>query len=393
MNASLATTVNALASMEIESEATELNDKCQVCQQALFGHKDVFIADCQHRYHGRCLSRWQEQVEVARRRICLTCGDQTLPWGPGHDSNESSSRCKSWPLLVCRDNDLQTLQQMLATDPGVARRLFHSARAGRKITLLHVAAGSGHEACVRALLDGGADINSTAPNQGVTPLYLAAGAGHTSCVQLLIRHGARLGDLTKGGWTPVQSAAKRGDYQCLLALLDAGVDANKSTNSGWTPLHSTAQSASKKCTAALLAHGAHVDARTAHGWSPLHLSMQSGCIECVQELLNHGADINARTGNGKTPLYLATEQGWEDAVRYLLFKGCSGTYTTKDRHPVIIAVGYNRIGCLLALIRHGFDANVRLNNSLTPLHLASKKGFAECTHVLIEGKADVNAIN
>ena len=197
MNASLATTINALESIAIGSDATELNDECKMCQQALFGHKNVFIASCQHRYHGRCLSRWQKQVDVAMRRICPTCGGQTLPEGPTFGPGGASFRCEALPLQVCRDNDVQALQHMLATDPSVADQLFHSPR--RYLTLLHAAAESGHEACVKALLDGGADINSTAPDQGVTPIFLAANAGHIGCVQLLIRHGARPDDPTKGG--------------------------------------------------------------------------------------------------------------------------------------------------------------------------------------------------
>ena len=63
-------------------------------------------------------------------------------------------------MLVCRNNDVKTLQQMLTTDPGKACRLFHSALHGQEMTLLHVAAENGHEACIRTLLDSGADIKA-----------------------------------------------------------------------------------------------------------------------------------------------------------------------------------------------------------------------------------------
>ena len=234
MDASVTTTLNTLEGMTIASDASELKDSCCVCRQTVFGHKDVFVASCQHSYHGWCLSRWRKHVDVAERRACLVCGAQTLPirrvsasWFSG-----PSFYCEPQPLQACRNNDLPTVQRMLALDPGIACQQFPSAPVGQKTTLLHVAAEHGYEACIQVLLDSGADIDSSAPDQGVTPLYLAVGAGHLACVELLLRRGARVDDATKTGWTPIQNAAKRGAYHCLLALLDAGVDVNKGADNG-----------------------------------------------------------------------------------------------------------------------------------------------------------------
>ena len=51
-------------------------------------------------------------------------------------------------------------------------------------TALHWAAGNGHEAVVRLLLEKGANI-AAKTSEGRTALHLAAGSGHEAVVKLL----------------------------------------------------------------------------------------------------------------------------------------------------------------------------------------------------------------
>ena len=59
----------------------------------------------------------------------------------------------------------------------------------RQFTALHLAAFLGRDACVKALLDAGADKRAKA-TMDLTPLRLAHGEGHSSCVELLLAAGA-----------------------------------------------------------------------------------------------------------------------------------------------------------------------------------------------------------
>ena len=60
----------------------------------------------------------------------------------------------------------------------------------RGYTALHLSAMKGHDACLKLLLEAGADI--TAKNKdGKTPLDLAKMNGHTACIALLETAGAR----------------------------------------------------------------------------------------------------------------------------------------------------------------------------------------------------------
>jgi ankyrin repeat protein len=53
----------------------------------------------------------------------------------------------------------------------------------------------------------------------------ASAMGHQACVEALIRGGARVGDMTRG-FTALHMAASGGHPECVEALLRAGADRN-----------------------------------------------------------------------------------------------------------------------------------------------------------------------
>lgn len=65
-------------------------------------------------------------------------------------------------------------------------------------TPLHIAAGEGRTAAVRALVRAGADVNATGSEDGFTPLQLAVGRGHREVVELLVASGADVNRYAKG---------------------------------------------------------------------------------------------------------------------------------------------------------------------------------------------------
>ncbi|MGH9731644.1 MAG: ankyrin repeat domain-containing protein, partial [Candidatus Acidiferrales bacterium] len=90
-----------------------------------------------------------------------------------------------------------------------ARRLLPSAGHEDRHLALTLASDSGHVEIVRLLLDAGEDPNRYNPVGGhshTTPLHQAAGAGHDAVVRLLVERGARLDmkdilwQATPAGW-------------------------------------------------------------------------------------------------------------------------------------------------------------------------------------------------
>ena len=95
-----------------------------------------------------------------------------------------------------------------------ARRLLAGAGSEDRHLALTLAADSGHVEIVRLLLDAGEDPNRYNPVGGhshTTPLHQAAGRGHDAVVRLLVQRGARL-DLQDILWraTPADWARRAG---------------------------------------------------------------------------------------------------------------------------------------------------------------------------------------
>jgi ankyrin repeat protein len=147
---------------------------------------------------------------------------------------------------------------------------------------------------VRALLQGGADVNA-AQGDGMTALHWAAEHGHVDLTDMLIYAGANLGPTTRvGAYTPLMVGARAGQGAIVGHLLEAGADVDSRTATGVTALHLAAGSGSAEAVSALLDHGAEVDAKEVR-WAqtPLMWAADRGRTEAAKLLILAGAEIDA----------------------------------------------------------------------------------------------------
>jgi ankyrin repeat protein len=132
------------------------------------------------------------------------------------------------------------------------------------------------------------------------PVFEAALRGDAEAVRALLDGGAEVNSKTRiGGYTPLHAASRAGYVPIIRMLLDAGADPRAvTTTSGVTPLHLAAASV--------------------------------GGAEAVAPLLARGADPNAREASaGQTPLMFAAAANRADAVRALLAAGADPGLSTK----------------------------------------------------------------
>jgi ankyrin repeat protein len=127
--------------------------------------------------------------------------------------------------------DEKRLSALLSEDPSLAQVFALDGFTG-----LQLAAFFGQPACVRALLQAGADPNIAAQNgQQITALHAGvAGRNHDVC-RLLLAGGADVNARQQGGWTPLHGAAQQGDTALAEMLLAAGADRGLTNDSGETP--------------------------------------------------------------------------------------------------------------------------------------------------------------
>lgn len=284
--------------------------------------------------------------------------------------------------------DVGTLRGLLAKDSLVAR-----ARDTHRETPLHLAAGQGRDAAVRALLDAGAFPNATADDGG-TPLHRAALSGQRATVVLLLSRGADAKWINFRGETPLLSAASQDDVELARALLDAGSPVGTIGSGGTSALHIAAERGHVAVVRLLVEHGADTEARNYWGGTPLQVAVRAGQTEVARILLAAGAERLTRDNWHRTPLHTAIWAGHLEVVRLLLDNGIALTelsygYST----PLHTAAGAGHTAIAELLIQRGGVVNAASDFKRTPLHDAVHGGHMETVRLLLAHGADPNHAN
>ena len=214
----------------------------------------------------------------------------------------------------------------------VAAGMDVNAKNGRGDPALACAAGAGHTAIVRALIDAKADVLEQDAD-GRTALSEAAYTERIDVLQLLLKHDFDVHSRNEA----VAKAARSGHTQALSVLKDAGVGDHQAWSSAlfWAvnsdiPIYDKVPDSIKF----LLENGADPNvSKDDSGYSTLMWAIQRGRIDIGRYLMKHGADVNAKGADGKTALMLAIAGGGggnEDLIKDLLDHGARTS--EKDIH-------------------------------------------------------------
>ena len=236
---------------------------------------------------------------------------------------------------------------------------------GGAFTALVYAARSGSIDAVRALLEGGADVNQTT-RYGWSALLAATHNSNYQMAKFLIEHGANVNLANKGGWTPLYLAVDNrniegGDYPVRTADMDSLAYItyllDKGANVNWRITEST-ETRTVFTNQWLNEDGATAFLRAA----------QSGDLELLKLLIAHGADPKINTKLGVTPLAAAAGIGWVEGV-------------TQERSP------QETLETVKYLLSLGIDPNLQADTGRVALHGAAHKGATEVVKVLVAAGA------
>jgi uncharacterized protein len=248
------------------------------------------------------------------------------------------------------------------------------------LTALLYAAREGCLGCVRALVEGGANVDLQDP-EGVTPLIMAVTNMHFDTAAYLIKAGA---DVDKWDWWG-------------RSALYSAVDVNTIPHGGRADRPSLDETTSLQVIEMLLAAGANpnlqlkllppfrnvgadrgVDQMLTIGATPLLRAAKALDAPAIALLLKHGANPNLPNIRGTTPVMAAAGLGSVDA-------DTRGVYTTEDS-PL------RSVESLKLLLDAGGEINAKDNiRGQTPLHGAAFWGWNAAVELLVQRGADLNA--
>ena len=249
-----------------------------------------------------------------------------------------------WSALLARDSD------------GVRRALAAGADVNEcgkgEYQPIHMACELDAADCVRALVDGGADV-AAEDGQLRTPLLVACENASFAAAELVIQRDVSCGPLWR---TSSTHAADR---------------------TGRTALHWFAFHGHCELAKLALSRGASIDALNEEHETPLSLAVHSDKAAVAAQLGGAGADLKVVNDQRRTVLHLAMSHGASqlEVLRLVLQRqgrgACGVDARDKERRTALhLAASQDAVACVEALLGAGADANVADWAEQTPLQWA-----------------------
>lgn len=212
-------------------------------------------------------------------------------------------------------------------------------------TALHFAASGGHVECVEALLQAGAEIEAR-NNEGSSPLCVSCSlpdGGVTA--QALLDHGADVNSSPANEQMPISEACRHARLD-IVRLLIANGSSPEATH------FSIVGGRGKRCPM----H--HLPAL--YPWQPIHFAVRSGSVECIDELLKAGARINLPGKHDESALVEAITHRQFECARFLLKHGADIEHlNSKCESPLGKALMDPESGLFVSML-YQYGANMHL---------------------------------
>jgi len=250
------------------------------------------------------------------------------------------------------------------------------------------AAMTGNRDAVKALLQGGADVN-TALADGMTALHYAAVKNDAEMARMLLVAGASVKSTTRlGGYTPLLLAARTGNAAVMEPLVAAGADLNGATVNGTTALMLASATGRTEAVKLLLDKGANVNAKeNSRNETALMFAAASGRADVIRLLTAKGADMTVTTKVIDMAIFAKEEQ-----EKFAQFRAQQAAQAAKNGQPPPPQRGGRGRGEGTAGIdrQYAFPELVGHQGGLAAIHIAARQGSLDTVQALLDSGADIN---
>jgi ankyrin repeat protein len=185
-------------------------------------------------------------------------------------------------------------------------------------------------------------------------------------------------------------ASRKGHKEVVSYLIAQGADVNLASEDNWTPLMRAANNNHVEVVKALVQADAALDVQLYPssyyaGQTALHFACAYGFTDVAKTLILAGANTHIKDTSNQTPLDL-TDTKTRTQLEPLIQE-------YKSMTPLHIACRKGKKNQVKTLIEANVDLDTKTRNGLTPLHLACEHGHATVVKLLIQAGAQTEITN
>lgn len=278
---------------------------------------------------------------------------------------------------------------------------------------------------IQSFIQAGADPLAK-DSQGWTAMHYAASSGKIEVIKYFLSYLQLINAKSNDGTTPLLIAAKKGTKEICEVMIKAGADPLAKNITLKTALHEAVENEKSDIVHLLLPYKALINAKDIRDETPLYFATRNleiferllksggdpliitksgncvlhkaaarGDLEVVRKLLPSNKLINLENSLGITPLMIALNKGHSEICELLIEKGANPVKFNNDGESTL-HYAIKNFKEDNKIFRHFLPHDQLINSAtdstkVTPLMLASSKGYITICEPLLKRASNINA--